>query len=161
MGIGRLSGCINPGSEQTHLTILTYDPSLIELVRFGSTFAGNPLACACAIAAIDVLIAENLTARTHRLGLLVKERLNAIKSPYFGGWKGRGLFFSLYVRDGAPKGVTAKRWTRLLLDRGVLTQDYGDRIRLAPPLCIEESELWKAIDEIERCVDELWRLDSV
>ena len=124
-------------------------------LRFGSTFAGNPLACACAIAAIDVLLEENLTDRTHRLGLLVERRLDAIKSPHFGGWQGRGLFFSLFVRDDAPAGVTAKRWARLLMERGVLTQDYGDRIRLAPPMCIEEADLWRAIDEMERSLDEL------
>lgn len=86
---------------------------------------------------------------------MVERRLDAIKSPHFGGWQGRGLFFSLYVRDDAPSGVTGKRWARLLLERGVLTQDYGDRCRLAPPLCIEEPELWKAIDEMERCLNEL------
>lgn len=123
--------------------------------RFGSTFAGNPLACACAIAAIDVLLEERLTERTYQLGKGIEQRLSAIKSPYFAGWRGRGLFFSLLVRDDAPPRVSAKRWAKLLMERGVLTQDYGDRIRLAPPMCIEEHDLWKAIDEMEKALDDL------
>lgn len=122
--------------------------------RFGSTFAGNPLACACAIAAVDVIIDEQLTERTLRLGKELEERLDKIKSPHFVRWQGRGLFFSLFLHEKPPL-VTGKRWADLLMQRGILTQHYGDKIRIAPPLSIDEADLWAAVDEIEKALNDL------
>ena len=132
---------------------------LTILHRFGSTFAGNPLACACAIAAVDVIIEEKLPERTLEIGRKLEKRLGEISSKHYAGYTGRGLFFSLYLDEDGPR-VTGERWAALLMKRGILTQHYGNRIRIAPPLSIEEADLWYAVDEIEKALDEIGAIDE-
>ena len=67
----------------------------------GSTFGGNPLACAVSIAALDVLIDENLTAKSLALGTYFLEQLREIKHPAIKEIRGRGLFIGLELHGAA------------------------------------------------------------
>ena len=132
---------------------------LTVLYRFGSTFAGNPLACACAIAAVDVIIEEKLSERTLQIGKMLEKRLSQIASKHYAGYTGRGLFFSLYLHEDASR-ITGERWAALLMKRGILTQQYGNKIRVAPPLSIDEGDLWYAIDEIEKALNDIESIEE-
>jgi ornithine--oxo-acid transaminase len=127
--------------------------------RFGSTFSGNPLACACAIAAVDVVIEEKLSERALALGEKLEKRLSKISSKHFADFRGRGLFYSLFLHESAPR-VTGRRWAALLMQRGIVTFDYGDKIRIAPPLSIDENDLWHAVDEIEKALNDIDTIET-
>lgn len=88
------------------------------------------------------------------MGKKLEQRLSKISSKHFKRFQGRGLFYSLYLREDPPR-VTGKRWAALLMKRGILTFDYGDKIRIAPALMIDEADLWNAVDEIERALNDL------
>jgi ornithine--oxo-acid transaminase len=105
----------------------------------GSTFGGNPLACAVGVAAIEVLRDEGLVARSAELGAYFVERLRALASPRVAEVRGRGLFAALELR---PEAGPARAMAERLLARGVLTKDLrGSVLRLAPALTITREEL--------------------
>ncbi len=109
----------------------------------GSTFGGNPLACAVARASIDVLIEERLPQRSAALGTTLREALQAVKSPIIREVRGRGLWVGIELT------VPARPYCEALRDRGVLCKDTHEHVvRLAPPLVIAEDDLAWAIEQI-------------
>lgn len=123
----------------------------------GSTFGGNPLAAAVALAAIDVLEEEDLVARAQRLGthLLARLRELAALQPAIRGVRGRGLLAGIELD---PTQVSARRLAEVLLEYGVLSKDtHGTVLRLAPPLVISPAELDWGLDRIAAALDGLHR----
>ena len=113
----------------------------------GSTFGGNPLGAAVAMAALDVLIDEGLVARAQELGEYTFKRLRAIDSPHIAEVRGKGLLIGIEVP--VSSGV-AKPFCKKLMKRGMLCKETHEQvIRLAPPLVIDKSELDWALDQIE------------
>ena len=109
----------------------------------GSTFGGNPLACAVARASLDVLIEERLPQRSAALGTTLREALQAVKSPIIREVRGRGLWVGIELT------VPARPYCEALRDRGVLCKDTHEHVvRLAPPLVIAEDDLAWAIEQI-------------
>lgn len=107
----------------------------------GSTFGGNPLACAVALAALDVLEEENLVAHSAELGELLLNRLAQLAegSPLIREVRGRGLFAGIELD---PDLANARQLAEALLAQGVLTKDtHSTVLRLAPPLIIRRDEL--------------------
>ncbi|MBD3186930.1 ornithine--oxo-acid transaminase [Candidatus Bathyarchaeota archaeon] len=102
----------------------------------GSTFGGNPLACAVAIAALDVIVEENLPNRALELGKYLMKELGKIQSRVIKEIRGRGLLVGIeLVEDARP-------YCEMLLNRGILCKDtHGTTIRIAPPLIIERDEI--------------------
>ena len=110
----------------------------------GSTYGGNPLACAVARAALKVLVDEDLSARSAKLGAYALDRLQSIRSPYIAEVRGKGLWL------GIELNTSARRFCEALKDRGVLCKETHDTvIRLAPPLMISPDDLAWGIDQIE------------
>lgn len=110
----------------------------------GSTFGGNPLACAVSIAALDVLEQENLTARSLELGQYFKEQLQSIKHPAIKEVRGRGLFIGLELHEAA------RPYCEKLAARKLLCKETHDTvIRFAPPLIISQQDLDWAITQIK------------
>ncbi|MEB3237755.1 MAG: ornithine--oxo-acid transaminase [Candidatus Sericytochromatia bacterium] len=108
----------------------------------GSTFGGNPLACAVAMAALDVLIDENLPQRSATLGTLAIERLRAMGSPRVREVRGKGLMIGIELDRPARPCIEA------LAQRGLLCKDAHENvIRFAPPLVIEEADLAWGLDQ--------------
>ncbi|KAJ1884400.1 ornithine aminotransferase [Kickxella alabastrina] len=106
----------------------------------GSTYGGNPLACAVAVAALEVVRDENLTERAYELGKRFRESLRKIDSPLVKEVRGRGLLNAIEV--SAIPGKTAWDLCLLLRDRGLLAKPTHDTIiRLAPPLTITAEQL--------------------
>lgn len=107
----------------------------------GSTFGGNPLGCAVAIAALDVLEEEQLIQRSHTLGDYFRQQLLTIKSPLIKEVRGRGLFIGVELTE------KARPYCEQLKDHGLLCKETHDTtIRFAPPLTISQPELdWAMI----------------
>ncbi len=104
----------------------------------GSTFGGNPLACAVAIAAIDVLEEENLAAHATELGEYLRAQLDKIECAKIVEIRGRGLLAAVEFEAGFEAWDTCVA----LKDKGLLAkQTHGNIIRFAPPLVINKQEL--------------------
>ncbi len=107
----------------------------------GSTFGGNPLGSAVAIAALDVLIDENLTARARYAGAKLMQGLRAISSPQVRDIRGRGLLIGIQLN------IPAKILSQALLERGIAAKDTHDYVlRLAPPLVIDDEAIAFLLD---------------
>jgi len=111
----------------------------------GSTFGGNPLACAVARTALQVLIDEKLIERSAELGEHFLAKLQAIKSPVVREIRGRGLWI------GVELTVAARPYCERLMQEGMLCKETHDRvIRLAPPLVITREEIDWAVEKLRK-----------
>ncbi|MFC4100506.1 ornithine--oxo-acid transaminase [Paenibacillus xanthanilyticus] len=118
---------------------------LFEPGSHGSTFGGNPLACAVALAALAVTEEERLAERSQSLGAYMRERLGAIVHPDIAQARGRGLFIGLELR------VPARPYCERLMALGLLCKETHEHtIRFAPPLTISREDLDVAIAKVEQ-----------
>ena len=112
----------------------------------GSTFGGNPLACAVANEALDVLIDEKMSERAAELGAYFMEGLKAIKSPKIKQVSGKGLLIAIALEESGGK---ARKYTTALKEKGLLCKETHDWIiRFAPPLVITREEIDKALEAV-------------
>ena len=110
----------------------------------GSTFGGNPLACAAALATLDILEQEKLVERAVVLGEYALQRLQTIRSPLIREVRGRGLLIGIELNRRVQPYLEA------LCERGILALPAGPNVlRLLPPLVITEEQLKQALDVIE------------
>lgn len=109
----------------------------------GSTFGGNPLACAASLATLDIIINEELPQRAARLGEHALQRLRAIQSPLIREVRGRGLLIGIELTRKVQPYLEA------LCERGILALPAGPNVlRLLPPLVISQEQLDQVIDII-------------
>ncbi|MCU0515347.1 MAG: ornithine--oxo-acid transaminase [Oscillatoria sp. Prado101] len=114
----------------------------------GSTFGGNPLAAAIGMAALDVIIEEDLPGRAAQLGEYFLEQLKSIGSPHIKEVRGKGLLIGLELH---PEAGGARRFCKALVKEGVLAKETRDHvIRFAPPLVISQAEIDWCMDKISR-----------
>ena len=117
--------------------------------QHGSTFGGNPLACAVAREVIAMLATGEYQERSAKLGAHLHDRLNALPESKVREVRGRGLWAGIDVRPTSDGREACER----LADRGLLAKDtHGSTIRLAPPLVIGADDLDWAIDQVEALV---------
>ncbi len=113
----------------------------------GSTFGGNPLACAVGEAALQVTLDEDLSGRSRELGQRLMDGLRAIASDRVREVRGRGLFVGIEFTEQAGP---ARDYCEALLARGVLTKETRQQVmRLAPPLVIERDEIDWLLEQLE------------
>jgi ornithine--oxo-acid transaminase len=113
----------------------------------GSTYGGNPLACAVASAALDVLIDERLVEKTAELGVYFKAKLEGLKTDKLKEVRCIGLWAGVELK---PEAGGARKYCYLLKDRGMLCKDtHENTIRLAPPLVITKAQIDWAIEQLE------------
>ncbi|OKL54754.1 ornithine--oxo-acid transaminase [Bowdeniella nasicola] len=120
----------------------------------GSTFGGNPLACAVGRAVIKILKEGEVQERAKRLGEILGERLDKIQEDgHLAEVRHRGLWAGI---DVEPRlGLTGRQLCERLAERGMLCKDtHGSTIRLAPPLTISEEDLNYAMDILESVLNE-------
>jgi ornithine--oxo-acid transaminase len=114
----------------------------------GSTFGGNPLACAVARTSLRILKEEKLPQRAAELGPWLMSELRAIGSPKVKEVRGRGLLIGVEIRREAG---TAHDYCEALMTEGLLCKETaGQVLRLAPPLIVERNELEWALERIAR-----------
>lgn len=110
----------------------------------GSTYSGNPLACAVAMAALDVLKEENLADNAERMGQLLRAKLEQLQSPYIKTIRGKGLLNAIVINH--PNPDAAWELCLLLKEKGLLAKPtHGDKIRFAPPLIINEAQINESV----------------
>ena len=113
----------------------------------GSTYGGNPLACAIAREALRVLVEEDLIERSAELGEYLMSRLREIESPHVKEVRGKGLWAGIVLKAEAGG---ARRFCEALMERGLLCKEtHWNVIRLAPPLVITRKELDWALERLE------------
>jgi ornithine--oxo-acid transaminase len=109
----------------------------------GSTFGGNPVACAVAMMALDVIVEEKLCERALELGSYLMAELQKINSPHVEFYRGKGLWIGIVLK---PSAGGARRFCEALQQKGILAKEtHQNVIRLAPPLVITKDELDHAI----------------
>jgi ornithine--oxo-acid transaminase len=140
-----LSGGFYPISAfvSTHEVMDVFNPG-----DHGSTFGGNPLAAAVGMAALDVIVEEQLPDRAAELGTYFIMRLRETASPHIQEVRGRGLLIGVELK---PEAGGARRFCKALMQEGILAKETReDIIRFAPPLVITRSQLNWALERIEQ-----------
>ena len=148
-----LSGGVLPVSA-----VLADDEIMMTLKpgEHGSTFGGNPLACAVAMEALKVVIDEDLSAQAEKLGERLRKGLEKIKgkNPLIKTVRGKGLLNAIVI-DSEESSPLAWNICLKFRDNGLLAKPtHGNKIRFAPPLVITEEELDECIDIIDRSLAE-------
>lgn len=128
--------------------------NVIHPGQHGSTFGGNPLACAVAEAALDVVQEENLSERAEKLGEIFRNEIKKIiaKTDLISSVRGKGLLNAIIIND-SQHSPTAWNLCVDLMKNGLLAKPtHGNIIRLAPPLVISEEQLMECVAIIEKTV---------
>ena len=127
---------------------------VIQPGQHGSTFGGNPVACAVAIAALDVVNDENLSERAEKLGKLFRSEIEKLiqKTDLITKVRGKGLLNAILIND-TPDSKTAWNLCVAMKENGLLAKPtHGNIIRLAPPLVITEEQILECVAIIEKTV---------
>ncbi|TGM53646.1 ornithine--oxo-acid transaminase [Leptospira adleri] len=146
-----LSGGILPVSA-----VLSNDEVMLTLKpgEHGSTYGGNPLACAVAKRAVEILVEEKMTENSYNMGEVFRERMNILKSKYdvLLDVRGKGLLNAIEFNEKNGKSI-AKEVCKKTMELGLLAKTTHDHtIRYAPPLVIQPQEMEEACEIIEKAV---------
>ncbi len=139
-----LSGGVLPVSA-----VLADDAIMLTIKpgEHGSTYGGNPLACAVAITALEVLKDEKMAENAAAMGLLMRTELAALQSPLITTIRGKGLLNAIVIQHDNPEA--ALNLCLALKDNGLLAKPtHGDKIRFAPPLTITKEQLMECVQII-------------
>ena len=136
--------------------ILADDSIMLQIKpgEHGSTYGGNPLACAVAMKALEILKSENLANNAMKMGEILRKELAALHSPFISTIRGKGLLNAIIIQH---KNAEAS-WDLCLhlKDLGLLAKPtHGDKIRLAPPLIINEQQIKEAVAIIGKALEKL------
>ena len=121
----------------------------IKAGEHGSTYGGNPLACAVAMTALQVLKDENMSENAEAMGLLLRNELEKLQSPVIELVRGRGLLNAIVIKHADPEAA----WTFCLelMKNGLLAKPtHGDKIRFAPPLNITKDQIIECVEIIRK-----------
>ncbi len=120
----------------------------------GSTYGGNPLACAVAMTALQVLKDENMTAQADAMGELLRSELRKLNSPFVETVRGKGLLNAIVIKH--PNPDAAWELCLALKENGLLAKPtHGDKIRFAPPLVINKEQVLECVRIIEKSLSRL------
>ncbi|HVG12862.1 MAG TPA: ornithine--oxo-acid transaminase [Flavisolibacter sp.] len=140
-----LSGGLLPVSA-----VLADDEIMMTLKagEHGSTYGGNPLACAVAMASLAVLKDEDLANNAEKMGHYFRQALQQLNSPFIETIRGKGLLNAIVMKHSAPDAAWNLCVT--LMNNGLLAKPtHGDKIRFAPPLTITAEQLDECIEIID------------
>ena len=126
--------------------------NVIKPGQHGSTYGGNPLACAVAIAALDVVLDDDLANKAEIIGQQFRAGVQKImeKTDLIKNVRGKGLLNAIIIND-TPESSTAWNLCLNLKENGLLAKPtHGNIIRLAPPLVITEDQVQECLAIIEK-----------
>ncbi len=146
-----LSGGVLPVSA-----ILADDEIMMTIKpgEHGSTYGGNPLACAVAMSALSVLKEGKMAENAHEMGILMRSELNNLQSPYIKTIRGKGLLNAIVINHQNPEAA----WDLCLIlkEKGLLAKPtHGDKIRFAPPLIINKEQIIECVSIISDSLSEI------
>ncbi len=144
------------GGTMPVAAILTNDEIMLTIKpgEHGSTYGGNPLACAVAIASLQVLKDEKMAENAEAMGILLREELAKLNSSLIKTIRGKGLLNAIVIEHENPDAS----WDLCLAlrDNGLLAKPtHGDKIRFAPPLIITKEQIMECVDIIGRSLKTL------
>lgn len=120
----------------------------------GSTYGGNPLACAVAMSALTVIKEEKLAENAEAMGQLLRSELSKLNSPYIKTIRGKGLLNAIVINHPNPEA--AWDFCLNLKEKGLLAKPtHGDKIRFAPPLIINKSQILECVAIIAAALKDL------
>ena len=129
---------------------------LIQPGQHGSTYGGNPLACAVAIEALKVLKEEDMCANAIVQGDYFRAQIKNLNSPYVKEVRGKGLFTAVVIEHPSLGDDAAMDLCLLMMGNGLLAKPtHGDKIRFAPPLVITRHQVDECIAIIKKSLSEL------
>jgi ornithine--oxo-acid transaminase len=117
----------------------------------GSTYGGNPLACAVAMTSLEVLKSENMAENAENMGQLFRSELAKLQSPLILSIRGKGLLNAIVINNKDPEFS----WNICLqlCEEGLLAKPtQGDKIRFAPPLIINEKQILESVNMIDKAL---------
>ena len=120
----------------------------------GSTYGGNPLACAVAMKALEVIKSEKMVENSFKMGEILRAELAKLNSPFIASIRGRGLLNAIVIKHENPEAA----WDLCLhlKELGILAKPtHGDKIRFAPPLIITEAQIKEAVQLIGKGIEQL------
>ncbi|MBC7848844.1 MAG: ornithine--oxo-acid transaminase, partial [Chitinophagaceae bacterium] len=120
----------------------------IKAGEHGSTYGGNPLACRVAITSLAVLKDEQLSQNAHHMGELLRTKLQELKSPHISIIRGKGLLNGIVINH-TDKDAAWKLCIEMKKNGLLAKPTHGDKIRFAPPLVINESQIFECINIIK------------
>lgn len=121
--------------------------------QHGSTFGGNPLACAVAREALKVLVEENMIENAAQKGTIFMEGLRSIRSNIVKDVRGRGLMMAIEMH---PEAGGARKYCNLLKEKGVLAKETHDHtIRITPPLVLDDNTMNFALEQFHSVLNDL------
>jgi ornithine--oxo-acid transaminase len=141
-----LSGGMLPASAvlTNNEVMLTISPG-----EHGSTYGGNPLACAVAMASLSVIKEENMCENSALMGDLFRNKLAELNSPFIQTIRGKGLLNAIVIKHQNPEA--AWDFCLALMKNGLLAKPtHGDKIRFAPPLTITKDQIEESIQIINK-----------
>lgn len=125
--------------------------NVLQPGEHGSTFGGNPLACAVARTALRVIIDEGMIENAEKMGAVFLNGLKQIVNPLIKDVRGKGLMLAI---EFYPKAGGARQYSLKLKEKGLLCKEtHDDIIRFAPPLVITNAEVEWALDRIAKVVN--------
>lgn len=146
-----LSGGVMPVSA-----VLCDDHIMLNIKpgEHGSTYGGNPLACAVAMEALQVLKDEGMAENAELMGQLLRSKLQALNNPHIKLVRGKGLLNAIVIEH--KDSEAAWQLCLILKENGLLAKPtHGDKIRFAPPLIINESQILECVEIIDRSLKQL------
>ena len=146
-----LSGGVLPVSA-----VLADDEVMMNIKpgEHGSTYGGNPLACAVAITALTVLKEEKMAENAELMGQLLRDELAKLNSPYITTIRGKGLLNAIVIKHSNPDAS----WDLCLSlkELGLLAKPtHGDKIRFAPPLLINKEQIMECVGIIGKALEQM------
>ena len=141
-----LSGGILPISA-----VLADDEIMLTIQpgEHGSTYGGNPLACAVAMTALQVIKDEKMEDNAEAMGILFRDEIKKLNSPFIELIRGKGLLNAIVIQHKNPEASWALCLS--LKENGLLAKPtHGDKIRFAPPLIINQEQIVEAVRIIEK-----------
>lgn len=120
----------------------------------GSTYGGNPLACAVAMSALTVIKEEKMAENAEAMGQLFRNELSKLNSPYIKTIRGKGLLNAIVINHPNPEA--AWDFCLILKEKGLLAKPtHGDKIRFAPPLVINKAQILECVAIIAAALKDL------
>ncbi|OLL25631.1 Ornithine aminotransferase car2 [Neolecta irregularis DAH-3] len=146
------------------VSLVLSDKHIMDCIQpgeHGSTFGGNPLACAVATAALTVAKEEKLSERAFSLGQKFREALRKLNSPLITAIRGRGLLNAIVLDESKTNGRTAVDFCIVLKEKGLLAKyTHGNIVRLAPPIVISEEDLLDGVKIIGEVLETLPNIEK-
>ena len=141
-----LSGGILP------ISVVLADDEIMLTIQpgeHGSTYGGNPLACAVAMTALQVIKDEKMEDNAEAMGILFRDEIKKLNSPFIELIRGKGLLNAIVIQHKNPEASWALCLS--LKENGLLAKPtHGDKIRFAPPLIINQEQIVEAVRIIEK-----------